>query len=104
MFGPRPESRFRLIVPTICLLEVFKRVLEQRGRAPAIQAVSQMRSGRVVDLDADTAVVAARVGVEFGLPLADSVILATAHTHKATVWTQDADFEGLEGVRYVATR
>ena len=103
-FAQPIEDTRRLIVPTICLLEVFKRVLEQRGKASAIQAVSQMRSGRVADLDADTAVAAARIGVEHKLPLADSVILATAHKHRATVWTQDADFEGLEGVRYVATR
>ena len=99
-FAPPIEDTRRLIVPTICLLEVFKRVLEQRGKSPAIQVASQMRSGRVVDLDADTALAAARIGLAHKLPLADSVILATAHLHKAVVWTQDADFENLEGVRY----
>ena len=42
----------------------------------------------------------ARTGLETSLPLADSVILATARAHEATLWTQDADFEGIEGVRY----
>ena len=92
----------RLVVPTISLLEVFKRVLQQRGENAALQAVAHMRQGRVVPLDAEAALVAAKLGVEHKLPLADSVILATARLHGATVWTQDADFKGIEGVRYVA--
>lgn len=91
----------RLIVPTISLLEVFKRVLQQRGENAALQAVAHMRQGIVVALDADLALAAAHVGVSHRLPLADSVMLATARRHGATLWTQDADFEGLEAVRYV---
>jgi predicted nucleic acid-binding protein len=92
----------RLVVPTISMLEVFKRVLQQRGENAALQTAAHMRQGRVVPLDAVTALAAAKLGVEHKLPLADSVILATARQHGATVWTQDADFQGLEGVRYVA--
>jgi predicted nucleic acid-binding protein len=88
-----------LVVPTISLLEVFKRVLQQRDENAALKAAAQMQQGRVVPLDAGTALTAAKLGVEHKLPLADSVILATARTQGATLWTQDVDFDGLEGVR-----
>ena len=89
-----------LVVPAITLFEVFKRIRVQRDLASALYAVAQMRRGRVVDLDADLAVAAAELSAETGLPLADSIILATARAEEATLWTQDADFEGLEGVEY----
>ncbi len=76
----------------------------QRGDSAAFELVAAMMEGRVVDLDASLALMAARTGLELGLPLADSVIYATAQAHDATLWTQDADFEGLEGVRYVPKR
>lgn len=91
----------RLVVPTIGLLEVFKRVLSQRGENAALQVIAQMRQGRVVDLDADLAMRAASLGLLHKLPLADSVMLATARVYGATLWTQDADFDGIDGVRYV---
>jgi predicted nucleic acid-binding protein len=92
----------RLIVPTISLLEVFKRVLQQRGENAALQAVAHMRQGSVVALDAEIALAAAHLGVAHKLPLADSVMLATARRHGAVLWTQDADFEGMDDVRYVS--
>ena len=101
-FAPPIEDPSRLIVPTLSLLEVFKRVLQQRGEAPALQAVALMHQGRVVDLDATIALAAARVSVFERLALADSVMLATARSFGAVFWTQDADFAGREGVRYVA--
>src|SRR5574337_563903 len=69
-----------LLVPSLVLYEVFKRVLQQRDEGPALQA--------------------ARISLERKLPMADSVILATAQAYGATVWTQDADFKGLPGVQY----
>ena len=93
-----------LLVPAIALLEVFKRVFLRRGESAALEVVAQMQQGRVVDLDGALALTAARLGAELKLPLADSVILATARHHDATLWTQDADFEGLEGVKYRAKR
>lgn len=92
----------RLLVPTISLLEVFKRILQQRGENAALQAVAHMRQGTVVALDADLALAAAHLGISNKLPLADSVMLATARRYGATLWTQDADVEGIEGVRYVS--
>ncbi|MBI5343108.1 MAG: type II toxin-antitoxin system VapC family toxin [Deltaproteobacteria bacterium] len=95
------ENVDRLVVPTICILEVFKNVLRQRGENAALQAVAAMEQGRVAALDTPTSLSAAKLGAELGLPLADSVILATARAHKALIWTQDADFKNIDGVRYV---
>lgn len=99
-FAPAVEDASKLVVPSITILEVAKRVLQQRSRDAALDAVALMRRGRVVDLDMDLALEAARLGVEHKLPLADSVILATAQRHEATIWTQDSDFEGLPNVKY----
>lgn len=97
----RPIRDFeQLIVPAICLYEVFKRVLQQRSENEALQVVAFMHQGKVVDLDADLALSAARLGYELKLPMADSIILATARRYDATVWTQDADFDGIKGVKY----
>jgi toxin FitB len=82
------------------VLEVFKRISQQRDEATALQYVAVMQQGRVVDLDAALALRAAALGLRHKLPLADSIIYATAQAARAIVWTQDADFEGLDGVRY----
>lgn len=103
-FAPVVENTAKLIVPSICLLEVFRRVLQQRDEGAALQAAGAMHQGSVVPLDGALALEAARLGVESRLPLADSVVLATARRFGATLWTQDADFEGIEGVRYIPKR
>ena len=93
-----------LIVPSVSVFEVYKRVLVQRGEDDAIQAVALMQQGAVVDLTSPVALVAARLSVATRLPMADSIILATARMFEATLWTQDADFAAVEGVRYVAKK
>lgn len=90
----------RLVVPSITLFEVFKRVRLQRDPAAALYAVAQMMRGRVVDLDAELAVAAAALSAETGLAMADSVVLATARESDATLWTQDSDFEGMDSVEF----
>lgn len=89
-----------LIVPTITLFEVFKVVHRQRGEDAAIQAVALMKQGREVSLDGSLAIQAAQLSLELGLPMADSIILMTARLHQAKLWTQDNDFDGIEGVNY----
>jgi predicted nucleic acid-binding protein len=101
-FARAIEDTPRLVVPTISLLEVFNRVMQQRGEPSALQAVAVMHQGRIVDLDAPLALAAARLSLRERLPLADGVMLATARAHKATLWSQDADFKGMRGVRFVA--
>lgn len=103
-FASAIEDVSQLVVPAICLVEVFKVVLRQRGENNALQAVALMQQGRVVDLDASLALVAAKVGNEQKLPLADSIVYATALAVDGLVWTQDADFDGLPGVKYFAKR
>ena len=99
-FAGAIESVGRLVVPAICLLEVFKVVLRQRGESDALQAVALMQQGTVIDLDASLALAAAKVGVDHKLPLADSIVYATAQSVGGVVWTQDDDFDGLMGVEY----
>jgi predicted nucleic acid-binding protein len=103
-FAQAIEAVTDLVVPTLSLYEVFKRVLQQRGEGDALQAVAVMIQGRVVDLDMDLALRAAKASVELKLPMADSVMLATAQAHSATLWTQDAAFEEIAGVQYIAKR
>jgi len=100
-FAPAIQRPADLLVPTVSLYEVFKRVLQQRNETEALQAVSAMQQGGVVDLDASIALAAAKLSTETRLPMADSVMLATARAFLATLWTQDADFEDIEGVKYV---
>jgi predicted nucleic acid-binding protein len=99
-FAPAIEKTSELLVPSLTLYEVFKRILQQRDEDSALLAVAVMQQGTVIDLDPTLAVAAARISVEHRLPLADSVILATALSESATLWTQDADFESMPGVQY----
>jgi len=103
-FAKAIEATADLVVPTISLYEVFKRVLEQRGEGDALQAVALMHQGRVVELSGELALAAAHLSVALGLPMTDSVMLATARACEATLWTQDADLENVPGVKYVPTR
>ena len=95
------ENADSLLVPSITLLEVFKRVSQQRDEAAALQYVAVMQQSTVVELDAALALRAAALGLRHKLPLADSIVYATAQAGGALVWTQDKDFEGLAGVRFL---
>lgn len=89
-----------LLVPTICMLEAARIVTRERGVDEAVEAVTLMMRGCIVDLDVSIMLSAAQLALEHHLPLADSAILATARIYGATLWTQDSDFKGIEGVRY----
>lgn len=91
-----------LVVPSIVILEVYRHVRRSADLGRALQAVAALRAGLVVELTEDIAIRAGELSLRHGLPLADSVVLATARILDAVVWTQDSDFEGLEGVRYIA--
>lgn len=100
-FAPAIEDTDQLIVPSLCLFEVFKRVLQQRNESDALRCVALMRQAQCIELSDYLALSAARLSVDAKLAMADSVILATAQQHGATLWTQDAHFEGMAGVRFV---
>ena len=91
-----------MLVPAVCLTEVFRTLAREAGEPAALVAAGVMRQARVVALDADLAIGAARVGQAFGLPLADSIIYATALQHGAELWTHDEHFRELPGVRFIA--
>src|SRR5687768_3328310 len=97
-FAAAIEKPDDLLVPSITLLEVFKRVVQQRDEGAALQCVAVMQQGAVVELDAALALKAAALGLRHKLPLADSIVYATAQNGRALVWTQDADFDGLPDV------
>lgn len=94
------EAVEKVLVPTIVLVEVARRVMQQRGEDAALQVAALMHQGRVADLDSAIALSAAHLGVAHKLPLADSIIYATARQFRATLWTMDADFAELPDVRY----
>jgi predicted nucleic acid-binding protein len=100
-FAPAIEDQDNLIVPSLSLVEVFRWLLRVKGEDTALQGTAVMQQGHVVDLNATLAPEAARIGHVCRLPLADSVIYATARACSATLWTQDGDFAELAGVRYL---
>lgn len=94
------SDRTSLLVPTITIYEVFKVVCRQRGEDAALQATALMHQGTAVELSPSLAMISAKTSLELALPMADSIILATARLHGAVLWTQDEHFRGLPGVRY----
>ncbi len=103
-FEPAITKPTELLVPSVSLYEVFKRVYLQRGEGEALVAAALMQQGAVVDLDSTLALAAAKISADLKLPMADSIMLASAKQTGAVLWTQDADFEAVPGVRYVKAR
>jgi predicted nucleic acid-binding protein len=101
-FASALEDTKHLIVPTLCVAEVFKVLLRERNENIALSAISAMNQGKLVKLTMELAIDAAKIGLSYKLPLADSVIYATAKAEGALLWTQDAHFENLAGVRYTS--
>ena len=100
-FAPAIEKTSELVVPTVSIFEVFKRMRQQRGNDAALKAVTAMMQGQVIELESSLALSAARLSGDLGIPMADSIILATAQAFDAELWTQDADLKGIEKVRYI---
>ncbi len=104
IFAPIIADLNHLIVPTICIYEVFKRTLQQLGQNTALSAAALLQQGKVIDLDFEIALNSAKLSSELKLPMADSIILATARKYNAIIWTQDIDFAGLENVKLIPWR
>jgi predicted nucleic acid-binding protein len=100
IFSKPIEKIEDLIVPSITLIEVFKCILRQRDEDVALEAIAHMEEGKVIPLDSGLSIDAGYYGVQLGLPLADSIIYATALKYNALIWTQDSDFKSLEKVKY----
>ncbi len=99
-FAPAIEDTSNLLVSTINIYEVFKKILKERNENSALQAIALMYQGTVKDVDSTISLLATKQSYELKLPMADSIILATARLNKATLWTQDSDFRNIEGVKY----
>lgn len=99
-FAKAIETPDKLVVPALTLFEVFKRSCQLKGETIALEAITVMLQGRVVELSASLALDAARLSLDSGLALADSIILATARSENAVLWTQDAHLKGLENVEF----
>ena len=89
-----------LLVPVITIYEVFKVVLRETGEEDALQAIALMSQGKVVDLNSEIAIHAAKISFNYKIPMADSIILSTSILYDSIVWTQDADFKNFPNVKY----
>ena len=103
-FAGAIERVDELIVPSLTLFEVFKWIARERNEVSALSAVAQMHQGEMIELNARLAIYAARLSLEKKLPMADSIVYATARIHRATLWTQDGDFEQFGEVKYIARK
>lgn len=99
-FSKSIEAIDELLVPSITLTEVFKCIMRQRDEDVALEAIAHMEQGKVVVLDSALAIDSAVYGLKHKLPLADSIIYATARKYDAVIWTQDVDFKALPDVKY----
>ena len=100
--APVIEDISQLVVPTVCIYEVFKRLMAQLGENTALVNIGDMHQGQIADLTASLALHAAKLSAEHKIAIADSIILATARAYEATLWTQEADFDGIQGVEFIA--
>ncbi len=100
-FIPPVRDLDNLLVPSVCFYEVFKRLLLDLDEEAALLAVGWVSQGREIILDRRIALEAAHIAHETKLAMADSIILASARAHNATLWTQEAHFKGMEGVKYI---
>jgi predicted nucleic acid-binding protein len=100
-FAAAIEDTEHLFVSTINLYEVFKKIFQQRDENSALQAIALMQQGKVVDVDSSISLLSAKQSIDLKFPMADSIILTTAHVYSATLWTQDSDFKDIPGIKYI---
>jgi len=89
-----------LVIPSVTIYEVFKVVLRETSENEALQAAAAMQKGRVVDLTTMVVIAASKLSLKHGIPMSDSIILATAKAFDAVIWTQDSDFKNIAGMKY----
>lgn len=100
LYADAIEKTETLLVPSLSLFEIFKKVYKENVEDFALKVVAHMQLGKVIQLDSSIAIYAAKLSVEKSIPMVKSIIYATARLHKAMLWTQDNDFIGLSGVKF----
>ncbi len=100
-FEPYLRKPSGVVTPSIVLYEVYKIIKRERTEEDALRAVGQMLKTRIVPLTDTLALEAADVSLEHGLPMADSIVYATALANGAELVTSDADFAKLPGVTFI---
>ncbi|MEW6062189.1 MAG: type II toxin-antitoxin system VapC family toxin [Bacteroidota bacterium] len=100
-FSPAIEDTDTLIVSVVNLYEVYKKITVERTEHDALQAIGLMQQAKVVSINSTIALTASKISIDRKMPMADSLIYATALANSATVWTQDNDFRGLEKVKFI---
>lgn len=95
------EKPHQIIIPTIIITEVYKKILNEWNDSIANELCSQLKVFNIFELDFVTATTAAKSGKEFKLPLADSIIYATTLVFDAVLYTTDKHFNGLKNVKYL---
>jgi predicted nucleic acid-binding protein len=103
-FAPVIQDIESLVIPTISMYEVYKKTVLQRGEEEALSAIAWMSTGKVADMTQEIALAAAVLSLEYKMPMADSIILATAQANNATLWTQDEHFKDMQGVKYIVKK
>jgi len=100
-FAPPIEDTMNLLVPVICVNEVFKKIFQEQGQGAAELRIADLYNGQILDLTAPIAISAAKISAELKLPMADSIILSTARYYRASLWTQDEHFKDIPTVQYI---
>lgn len=105
-----PNSKFfaepiknnpEIIIPTIVIYELWKKISREKGENKAIEVVAQLKRYEIVPLDESLSISAAKLSSQYKMAMADSIIYATAKKYNATLWTQDSDFKDFENVKYI---
>ena len=101
IFAPAIENIEELIVSTINIYEIYKKILTERDENSALEAAGIMQQAKVIDVSLSISIQAAMLSRQFKLPMAGSLIYTTAIQNDAILWTQDSDFKNLKDVKFI---
>lgn len=89
-----------VIVPTIVLYEVYKKIKSAKSEEVALIAVATMQNAQIVPLTEELSLSAADVSLSHRLAMADAIVYASALQEDAKVVTSDKDLKDLPHVIY----
>jgi predicted nucleic acid-binding protein len=99
-FKPVIENTRELLVPSVNMYEVHRVLSRKLPVELRDMCLEVMRRAPVIELNDERAIAASQLSLKHGLAMADAAMYAIALEHKAVLWTQDADYQGLKGVKY----